>query len=133
MIINSEKKIRIMIVEDEVISAMYLQMELKKKNYDVLNLVNTGEQAVKLSQMERPDIILMDIHLAGKMDGIQTANKILTDFEGFIIFMTGFDDEALKNEINKLPSSGCIVKPVEIKSLIETIESGIKLISKSKK
>jgi DNA-binding response OmpR family regulator len=120
-----EKDTRILIVEDEVISAMYLQMELKKRDYIVIKIISTGEQAVKISRQERPDVILMDIHLAGKMDGIQAAVEILEDYEGCIIFMTGYDDLELKGVIKKLPFSYYIVKPVEIQLLIDKIETGL--------
>ena len=55
------QKIKIMIVEDEAITAMYLHMRLKKLSYDVLKPISTGDIAIQTAKKELPNIILMDI------------------------------------------------------------------------
>ena len=65
-----ERVKKIMIVEDESISAISLRTKLKSLGYEVCELLSTGDQAVKDVKKEKPDLVIMDIVLAGKMDGI---------------------------------------------------------------
>ena len=90
------QQIKIMIVEDEAITAMYLLMRLKRLSYDVLKPISSGENAIQIAQKESPNIILMDIGLAGKLDGIQTAREIQSFCDAHFIFMSGYQDEDIE-------------------------------------
>jgi len=67
----------------------------------------------------------MDIRLAGKMDGIEVAEKILTKENIPIIFMTGYNDKSTVDRINKLNPAGFIVKPIDIFEILSLIEKNI--------
>ncbi len=69
-------KAQILIVEDERIVADDLKMTLTNLGYDVIAIASTGERAIEIAGSRHPDLILMDILLAGKIDGITTAEKI---------------------------------------------------------
>ncbi|HIH26514.1 MAG TPA: response regulator, partial [Methanoregulaceae archaeon] len=71
----------ILIVEDEAITGMGLRKSLMDLGYSVLGVVPNGEQAVQTAVERRPDLILMDIRLAGKMNGI-AASKLIHDQTG---------------------------------------------------
>ncbi|MBD3305915.1 response regulator, partial [candidate division KSB3 bacterium] len=83
---------RILLVEDEVMIAMGLELELKRAGYPECQRVVSGEEALVRVAQEPPDLILMDIRLAGKLDGIETARQIQAQTDIPIIFMTGYPD-----------------------------------------
>jgi two-component system, response regulator PdtaR len=125
-----ENKVKILIVEDEVISAMYLQVQLKMLDYEICKKVVTGEDAFKMAITEKPEVILIDIRLAGKLDGIQTAKDILSYYKPIIIFMTGYQDEDLVDEAKKLTNAEILIKPFEINEINRIIQSSLKKIRK---
>src|SRR5271166_6151061 len=67
---------RVMIVEDEAVVALHLRQELTALGYVVAGVATNAEQALKMVDDALPDIVLMDIHIQGEMDGIETARKI---------------------------------------------------------
>ena len=79
---------KIMIVEDESIIAEDIRMSLINNGYVVSSVVSMGEKAIEMVKEDKPDLILMDIMLAGKMDGIQTAGMIQTIFNIPVKFQT---------------------------------------------
>lgn len=70
------KKIKILIVEDEVIIAQFLKIELEDSGYEVCSFVASGEEAIIEAKEKNPDLILMDIHLSDKIDGIEAVCKL---------------------------------------------------------
>jgi len=103
---------RILIVEDEVVSAMTLEKTLTEMGYIVIGSVTTGEEAVEWAAKESPDIIAMDIRLAGKMDGIEAARRIREISEAQILFMTGYDDSETRRRALALKPLGLMDKPI---------------------
>ena len=112
-----EKSGYILLVEDEIIPAMQMTVELQRAGFRVLDFVCTGEEAVACALKEKPDLILMDINLAGKIDGIEAATIIrkisssvkiimVTDYNEELLkqkaFNTGVNDYLLKEELTKL-------------------------------
>ena len=85
-----EKKIIIMLVEDEVLIAQSMSLELEIAGYEMCKFIAYGEDAIETAKREEPDVILMDIHLTGKMDGIEAAKKILEINDIPIIFVSGY-------------------------------------------
>ena len=67
---------KILIVEDELIVARDITMRLENMGYDIVGVVDNGNDAIKKTGETQPDIVLMDIELKGNMDGIDTAQKI---------------------------------------------------------
>lgn len=116
------KDLKILIVEDEVITGMYLEMMLKKEEYNIVGRVGTGEKAIKIAEANRPDVILMDIRLAGKMDGLEAARQIMAFSQCYIIFMTGYQVEGVKQEAEKIQPCAFLVKPVNIKQIVTEIK-----------
>ncbi|HOT77249.1 MAG TPA: response regulator, partial [Candidatus Wallbacteria bacterium] len=87
-------KIRILAVEDEAISALLLNAYLASQGYDCGEAAAIGEEAVERAARENPDIVFMDIQLAGKMDGIEAARLIKKNRENTqIVFVTAYSDE----------------------------------------
>jgi CheY-like chemotaxis protein len=120
------EKTKILIVEDEAIVALYLKIQLEKRNYKVTDKLTTGEQAVTSAQKENPDIILMDVHLAGKIDGLEAALAIRNFSNSNIIFMTGYEDGDMAKAVKELKFSKILVKPVSINEILDIIEKEFK-------
>lgn len=114
--------IRIMIVEDEQIVAKHIKNHLEKGGYTIFEVVTTGEDAVERAAEIQPDLILMDIRLAGDMDGIQAAEKIRSRFNIPIIYLTAFADSETLERSRATEPFGYLLKPFEAKVLYSTIE-----------
>ena len=106
------KRLKILLVEDEVITGSSLKMGLEEMGYDVCPLATQGARAYELALEERPDVILMDVNLPGGENGIQTAQRILREFETQILFLTGYHDDDVITQINAMNPLGYFVKPV---------------------
>lgn len=106
------RKIKILIVEDEALTALLLNRNLQLKGYETCQPAATGETAIHMAGVERPDVVIMDIRLAGEMDGIETAGKIISLYQLPIIFMTGYSDEATINKAAALKPAAYLTKPV---------------------
>jgi two-component system, response regulator PdtaR len=113
---------RILIVEDEVISAMALERMLAGIGYSVVGAVATGEDAIEWAKRERPDIVAMDIRLAGKMDGIDAASRIMTELGTPIVFMTGYDDKETRDRALTLKPLGFMAKPIDREKFLKYLK-----------
>jgi len=112
----------ILIVEDEAVTAMVLKSSLTEMGYSVCGVAATGERAVEMVGELRPDLILMDIMLAGKMNGIEAAGLIKERYRIPLIFLTAFSDDRYIHEAKLTEPFGYILKPVRELELKTTIE-----------
>ena len=113
---------KILIVEDEIIVAMGVEQKLLDLGYDVINIVDTGEDAVKCAKQLKPDLILMDIVLKGKMDGIEAAQQIHDNLDIPIIYLTAYSDDDVLKRARITEPYGYMIKPFrknEVKAYIE--------------
>jgi two-component system, response regulator PdtaR len=113
---------RILIVEDEAVSVMTLEDSLHEMGYSVVGSAANAGDAIKLAEEFRPDLILMDIHLQGDMDGIATAELINSRFHIPIIYLTAHSDEKTIERATKTMPYGYLIKPFRIKEMYSTIE-----------
>lgn len=118
-----KEKIKILIVEDEVIVAMRFEIFFVRRGYEVYKTVASGEEAVEIAALEKPDVVLMDINLKGELNGIQAAEQIVEKFNVPIIFMTGYSDEELRKQAEKLNPLGYFLKPVNMNEIFYTIDN----------
>ncbi|MBG1241690.1 GGDEF domain-containing response regulator [Nostoc sp. NZL] len=114
--------VNILIVEDEIIVAMDIQNRLRKFGYTVLGLADSGEEAIKKAADDSLDLVLMDIHLKGKMDGVEAAQIIHNIFNVPIIYLTANADESTLDRAKVTEPFGYILKPFKEKELKFTIE-----------
>jgi two-component system, LytTR family, response regulator LytT len=115
-------KVKVLIVEDESIVAKDIQNSLKKIGYQVTAAVSNGEKALEEIEENRPDIILMDIMLKGKMTGIEAAKIIKKRFDIPVIFLTAYADDNTLNNAKVSEPYGYLIKPYKDKELQTTIE-----------
>jgi CheY-like chemotaxis protein len=85
-------KAKILIVEDEGITAEDIKDYLKSLNYDILAVCSTGEDAVEKARELDPELVLMDIMLAGVVDGIQAAEIIREQYGIPVVYLTAYSD-----------------------------------------
>lgn len=119
--------IRIFIVEDELLISASLKSQLQSFGYEVLGSSTRGLQCIeeieRLSKMgKEPEIILMDIHIRGEMDGIETARKLVEKFNCAIIFLTGQSSKEIYERSFKIKPFGYLLKPIDMEQTKMTIE-----------
>ncbi len=113
---------RILIVEDEKIIGLDLKRRLESFGYTVMGLIPEGEDAIILAQKEKPDIILMDIMLKGKLDGIEAAKKIHETSGIPVVFLTSYSDSETLQRAKEAEPFGYILKPFKERELLSTLE-----------
>jgi CheY-like chemotaxis protein len=116
---------RILIVEDEAILAMSLQDKLSDLGYGMPVAVDSGEQAVQVASEYHPDLVLMDIKLNGRIDGVEAARQIRSEVEIPVIFMSAYSDVDTVQLALLTCSAGYLVKPVQLESLIRVIDQAL--------
>lgn len=113
---------QILVVEDEVIPGMDIQRRLKNLGYIVPVVVSSGEEAIKTVKENNPDLILMDINLNDKMDGIEAAFKIRSFCDIPIIYLTAYTDQKTFEKAKINVPYAYIIKPFTERELQITLE-----------
>lgn len=116
---------KILIVEDETIVALDIKSALKKLNYEVTDCVTNYDDAISSVKNNRPDIILLDIHLDKSKDGIEIAEEILKTQDISIIYLSAFcDDITIQRAVKTNPVS-YLIKPFKREELKSNISLAI--------
>jgi len=118
---QGSRKNKILIVEDENIVADDISMHLEQMGHAIVSSVSTGEDAIVQAGQHQPDLALIDIKLAGKIDGIEAARQINSNFDIPVIFLTAYADEATLKRAKKADPFGYILKPFGIAELHSSI------------
>ncbi len=113
---------KILIVEDDREVAKSLEMRLKKMGFSVVGREDTAETAITKADELGPDIVLMDIELAGKMDGIQAADQIREKYHIPVIYLTALCDPKTLERVGATAPYGYILKPFKDDELRTAIE-----------
>lgn len=113
---------KIMVVDDEVIISSQLERRLSMMGYDVVGRANSGEKSVDMARSLRPDLILMDIVMPGRFDGIEAARRIREDMNIPVIFMTAYADDHFVSRAKQVEPFGYILKPFQEKEVRAAIE-----------
>ncbi|MGD1845828.1 MAG: response regulator [Salibacteraceae bacterium] len=124
-------KVKIMVVEDEIVVADNICMILEQLGYDVLDPVINYTDAVALLEQDRPDLALLDIQLAGSKDGIDLAWKIKEDFDLPFVFLTSNADPRTIERAKMLTPPAYLVKPFNRDDLYTSIELALFNFQKS--
>ena len=113
---------RILVVEDQGIVAEDIRENLEQLGYEVPAIASSGEEAIQKVGEIAPDLIMMDIRLQGKMDGVDAAGCIHERFDVPVVYLTAYaDDETLRRAKQTQPF-GYLIKPFKEKELHTTIE-----------
>jgi CheY-like chemotaxis protein/DNA-binding PadR family transcriptional regulator len=113
---------KILVVDDEAIITMQLEERLSAMGYSVAGMAASGEEAVDKARSIRPDLVLMDIVMPGKMNGIEAAKIVTEELDIPVVFVTSYADDTIIEKAKNVRPYGYIVKPfneLEIKAAIE--------------
>ena len=117
-----DTSVKILVVEDEMIIAAKISMQLSSLGYEVTGILPRGEEAILHVKDNKPDIILLDIKLKGKLDGIETAMALQHQGPIPIIFLTANTDDATFNRAKSTKPYAFIAKPFKQLDLQRAIE-----------
>ena len=115
---------RILITEDERIIAEDLKLILQSFGHEIIEIVSTGENAIRIALQAKPDLIFMDIKLEGRMTGLDAAKEIMINHEIPVIFCSAYADDLTLLQASSLHPAGYISKPFseeDIKSVINPV------------
>lgn len=112
---------KILIVEDEAITALDLKYSLEELGYEIVDTVNTRQDAIDTAAETVPDVVLIDIELKGTLEGIEAA-EIISELRIPIIYLTANTDADTFEKSNAKGSYGFISKPYTIEKLDKTIK-----------
>jgi CheY-like chemotaxis protein/DNA-binding PadR family transcriptional regulator len=113
---------KILVVDDEAIITMQLEERLSAMGYTVSGMASSGEDAIEKARRLKPDLVLMDIVMPGKMNGIEATKIITKELDIPVVFVTAYADDAIIEKAKSARPYGYIVKPfneLEIKAAIE--------------
>jgi len=115
-------KANILIVEDEAVVAADLAGKLERAGYRPVGIASDGEEAIETAEAVSPDLVLMDIRLAGRMDGIEAAERIRSLCQVPVIYLTAHSDVGTLQRAVETEPFGYILKPFEERDLTTQIE-----------
>jgi len=119
---SAPDKPRILIVEDEAITAMDLAAELRHLGYEVCGTEDTADGAVAAVEREKPGLVLMDIRLGDNGDGVDAAQRISARHDTAVVFLTAHSDEETLARALAVSPYGYIVKPFRARELKVAVE-----------
>jgi two-component system, response regulator PdtaR len=117
--------VRILLVEDDPASALMVATILTKEGYQVAGSVTNGPDAITAAQAEQPDLVVMDIELAGEMDGIDAAFAIREGTGRPIVFLTSHTDPGVLERARAVEPHGYLLKPIDPRALRPAIEMAL--------
>jgi two-component system, response regulator PdtaR len=117
---------RILIVEDDYLVALQFENALTEAGYDVVDIASTADEAVQLVPDHHPELVLMDVRLAGPRDGIQAAAEILDRFGIRSIFVSAFSDPTTRARADQAKPIAWLAKPVAAQKLVTTVKAALR-------
>ncbi len=120
--------LRILVVEDEAPIAMEIEDQLKELGYHPVGPASSLAKALEIAGRERPDLVLMDIHLGEGDDGVDTAARLRAQYELRVIYLTAFSDEGTLTRAKPTKPLGYLVKPFTGRTLRAAIEVAINVL-----
>jgi PAS domain S-box-containing protein len=125
--------LKIVIVEDDPILCDLLKIRLAKMGYSVTGMFATGEDAIRAISEHPPDVVIMDVTLVGKMDGIETAQQIQKKRPLPVVYLTGSSDPQTFERAKITEDSEYVIKPFSDSDLHIAIEMAVQKYSIHKK
>lgn len=113
---------RILVVEDESIVAFNLQQRLAQLGYDVPAIAVSGQESFEMVAETLPDLVLMDIHIQGDMDGIDVAARLQETHAIPVIYLTAYSEDSTLERARKTRPYGYLLKPFSERELHATIQ-----------
>lgn len=119
------ENIKIILVEDEVVTSLFLKMKLEQMGCIVVKILSKGEDAVEAIDKVDACLILMDINLAGSIDGIEAMKLIKEKIDLPFIFISGYSDDSIVEKAWSLGPIGFLTKPLNYMELQNIIQNSL--------
>ena len=116
-------QVRVLIVEDEILVAIDLRAMLEANACTVVGIAASADQAIRMADRERPDLILMDVRLEGARDGVDAAIEIRERFDIPSLFITANADARIQERAQAARPFGFIVKPLSETMLLRALRT----------
>jgi len=116
---------KVLVTDDEAYIATQIEERLTSMGYDVVGVASSGEEAIDMSRTFVPDLVLMDIVMPGKLNGIGAARIIKDELDIPVIFLTAYTEDQLIDEAKNAEPFGYIVKPLQEREIKAAIEIAI--------
>jgi DNA-binding response OmpR family regulator len=113
---------RALIVEDEALIAEELRERLSELGFSVIGAVDSADEGIEIATRECPDLVLMDIRLKGRKDGVQAALEIRQEVDVSIVYLTAHSDRLTVDRAKLTDHDGFILKPFRRDELQSTIQ-----------
>ena len=117
---------KVLLVEDENVINMVIQDRVEEMGHTVCGTAATGQQAIEQAGSKQPDVVIMDITLKGKMDGIEAASRIRERFGIPVIYLTAYGDEETRKRAEDTGPVAYLVKTFEDVGLQSAIEEAVR-------
>src|SRR5690554_6870676 len=117
--------LKILITEDDTVSALLLKKALEKNGHEIIGMADSGEKALEILEHHQADIVMMDINLAGQLDGIKTTEIINEKFNIPVVYLTASSDSETLLKVAGTNPSAYVIKPFNIRELNMVIELAI--------
>lgn len=128
-----DEKINVLIVEDEAIVALSLEQTLEEEGYRVVDVASDGETALEIIKNKSVDLVLLDIQIPGKIDGIETARRIPAIKNIPFIYLTAFSGSEMIERAKETLPAAYLIKPYQTYNLLVAIELALYNFSKEQK
>ncbi|HHY00904.1 MAG TPA: response regulator [Methanothermobacter sp.] len=116
---------KVLIVEDEGITSLELENKIRKWGYNPVGIAVSGEEAMVMARDLKPDLILMDIRLQGKEDGVEVAEKILKEMKISLIYITAHSSDFMMDRAHKTSPHAYFIKPFNDNELKFAVEMAL--------
>ena len=120
--LGSQNRLRILVVEDESVIALDIRRTLGRLGYTVVGVAASGEEAILRAAELRPDLVLMDIHLQGEIDGVEAVERILRSQDVPVVYLTAYADSPTLERARRTHPFGYLLKPFEERELSVAVE-----------
>ncbi|EON76128.1 Response Regulator Receiver Signal Transduction Histidine Kinase [Lunatimonas lonarensis] len=117
--------LKILITEDDTVSALLLKKALEKNHHEIIGMADSGEMALEILENTKADIVMMDINLSGKLDGIKTTEIINERYSIPVVYLTASSDTETLQKVAVTNPSAYVIKPFNIRELNMVIELAI--------
>jgi DNA-binding response OmpR family regulator len=115
---------RALIVEDETMTALGLEADMRELGFDTCDLAADGKAAVSHARSNQPDVVLMDVNLEGGREGIEAAKLLRVECEAPIVFVTAYTDRDTVSRIHQVvPGAPVLPKPVWYERLADAVKA----------
>ncbi len=112
---------RILIIEDDLILALSLEMMLKRIGFEEIRKVETGEEAIEVAKIFKPQLLLVDVQLGSGITGIEAVEMIQSEMDVPALYVTGNSDDYFRSKAEKTKFIDYLIKPITYSELNEIL------------